>query len=129
MSLGYADLQRQPTADYLTGCTGKPGLLCLSSFLLITRPTDSNERKLAEGRTESDVPSTPQALETAFKQSKIHARMMEERNSFRAQALEDDRHARDFREAVAADKRKGTRQKSPYTATFFSQVWALMVRQ
>ncbi|ORY72886.1 pleiotropic drug resistance ABC transporter [Leucosporidium creatinivorum] len=110
MSLGYADLQRQTTADYLTGCT------------------DANERKLAEGRTEADVPSTPQALEAAFKQSKNYVRMIEERDIFRAHALEDERHARDFREAVAADKGKGARQKSPYTASFPAQVWALMVR-
>lgn len=101
-------------------------------FLLLSLTqiiADANERKMAEGRTEADVPSTPQALETAFKQSKNYARMIEERDAFRARALEDDRHARDFREAVAADKRKGARQKSPYTASFFSQVWALMVRQ
>lgn len=84
---------------------------------------------MAEGRTEADVPSSPQALAAAFKQSTNYSRMIEERNAFRAHALEDDRHARDFREAVAADKGKGARQKSPYTASFPSQVWALMVRQ
>ncbi|BGP44752.1 ATP-binding cassette transporter snq2 [Rhodotorula kratochvilovae] len=110
-SLGYADLPRQTSADYLTGCT------------------DPNERKLADGRTEADVPSTPEALEAAFKQSEIHARMIAERDAFRAQSDADEKAREDFRQAVAMDKRKGVSKKSKYTASFPAQVHALVIRQ
>ncbi|CEQ38617.1 SPOSA6832_00050, partial [Sporobolomyces salmonicolor] len=111
MSLGYADLPRQTTADYLTGCT------------------DPNERQLAPGRTESDVPSTPEALASAFRSSEIYSRMVEERNQYLAQCQADETARRDFQEAVATSKRKGVSKKSVYTASFPAQIAALVVRQ
>ncbi|GAA5979902.1 hypothetical protein JCM11641_007581 [Rhodosporidiobolus odoratus] len=111
MSLGYADLPRQTTADYLTGCT------------------DPNERKLAASRTEADVPSTPEALEAAYKESEIYARMIAERDAYQAGAEADEKHREEFRQAVATDKRTGVSKKSVYTASFPAQVWALMQRQ
>ncbi|GAA6008132.1 hypothetical protein JCM10207_007040 [Rhodosporidiobolus poonsookiae] len=111
MDLGYADLPRQTTADYLTGCT------------------DPNERKLAPGRTESNVPSTPSALESSFKQSDIASRMLVERDAYLSRVDEDEKAQQDFREAVRTGKGKGSRVKSPYTASFPAQVWALMIRQ
>ncbi|GAA5828045.1 hypothetical protein JCM11251_005707 [Rhodosporidiobolus azoricus] len=111
MSLGYADLRRQTSADYLTGCT------------------DPNERKLAEGRTEADVPSTSEALEAAFKKSDIHARMVAEREAFQAQMDRDEKHRQEFVQAVQDDKRKGVSKKSVYTASFPAQVGALIIRQ
>jgi ATP-binding cassette subfamily G (WHITE) protein 2 (SNQ2) len=111
MSLGYADLPRQTTADYLTGCT------------------DPNERKFAEGRTTNDVPAGAVALEAAYKQSETYARMMAERDEFKAHIEQDTAALNEFRQAVAEEKRRGAGKKSPYTASFASQVWALMVRQ
>ncbi|GAA5965734.1 hypothetical protein JCM21900_006739 [Sporobolomyces salmonicolor] len=111
MSLGYADLPRQTTADYLTGCT------------------DPNERQLAPGRTESDVPSTPDALASAFRSSEIYTRMIEERNQYLARCQADETSRRDFEEAVATSKRKGVSKKSVYTASFPAQIAALVVRQ
>ncbi|GAA5969283.1 hypothetical protein JCM8115_006749 [Rhodotorula mucilaginosa] len=111
MSLGYADLPRQTTADYLTGCT------------------DPNERKFAEGRTTNDVPAGAVALEAAYKQSEPYARMMAERDEFKAHIEQDTAALNEFRQAVAEEKRRGAGKKSPYTASFASQVWALMVRQ
>ncbi|GAA5969290.1 hypothetical protein JCM8115_006751 [Rhodotorula mucilaginosa] len=111
MSLGYADLPRQTTADYLTGCT------------------DPNERKLADGRSVDNVPSTSEALAQAFKHSEIHARMIAEREAYQAQCEADVTAQNDFRDAVAHDKRRGVSKKSPYTASFLSQVGALVVRQ
>lgn len=111
MSLGYADLPRQTTADYLTGCT------------------DPNERKLADGRSVDNVPSTSEALAEAFKHSEIHARMIAEREAYKAQCEADVTAQNDFRDAVAHDKRRGVSKKSPYTASFLSQVGALVVRQ
>ncbi|GAA6001205.1 uncharacterized protein JCM10292_006956 [Rhodotorula paludigena] len=111
VSLGYADLPRQTTADYLTGCT------------------DPNERKLAKDRTLDDVPSTSEALEAAFRNSEIHARMVAERDAYVAKSEEDEKERRDFEEAVATEKHKGVRKKSVYTASFPAQVWALAARQ
>ncbi|GAA6025845.1 hypothetical protein JCM10207_002683 [Rhodosporidiobolus poonsookiae] len=111
MDLGYADLRRQTTADYLTGCT------------------DPNERKLAPGRTEADVPANPEALEAAFKKSEIYSRMVSERDAFRAQAEQDEKHRIEFREAVRDDKRTGVSKKSVYTVSYPAQIWALMIRQ
>ncbi|GAA5893783.1 hypothetical protein JCM8208_001243 [Rhodotorula glutinis] len=111
MSLGYADLPRQTSADYLTGCT------------------DPNERKLADGRTEADVPSTSEALEAAFHRSDIHRRMIDERDAYLAEAERDEKARQEFEEAVKGHKQRGVRHKSVYTASFAAQVWALSVRQ
>ncbi|KWU42587.1 hypothetical protein RHOSPDRAFT_20945 [Rhodotorula sp. JG-1b] len=111
MSLGYADLPRQTTADYLTGCT------------------DPNERKLAEGRSVENVPATPEALEAAFKRSEVYSRMIAERETFKAATERDQSAVQEFRDAVAEDKRRGVSKKSPYTASYWSQVGALIVRQ
>jgi ATP-binding cassette subfamily G (WHITE) protein 2 (SNQ2) len=111
MSLGYADLPRQTTADYLTGCT------------------DPNERKLAEGRSVENVPATPEALEAAFKRSEVYSRMIAEREAFKAATERDQSAVQEFRDAVAEDKRRGVSKKSPYTASYWSQVSALIVRQ
>ncbi|GAA6042344.1 hypothetical protein JCM8097_003859 [Rhodosporidiobolus ruineniae] len=111
MSLGYADLRRQTSADYLTGCT------------------DPNERKLAPGRSEANVPTTPDQLAAAYKESEIYRRMVDERERYRADCERDERAREDFKEAVRTDKRRGSRKKSPYTASFVEQVWALTKRQ
>ena len=111
MSLGYADLPRQTTADYLTGCT------------------DPNERQMQPGRSEADVPSTPDQLAEAFRKSEIHARMIAERDAFKAQCQSDDAQRREFEEAVETGKRKGVGKKSVYTASFPAQVSALVRRQ
>ncbi|GAA5932006.1 hypothetical protein JCM1841_003594 [Sporobolomyces salmonicolor] len=111
MSLGYADLPRQTTPDYLTGCT------------------DENERRLASDRTEADVPSTPSELAAAYKKSHIYARMVAERDQFLEQCEVDAAARREFEEAVVTDKRRGVSKKSVYTASFLAQVWALTIRQ
>ncbi|GAA5847541.1 hypothetical protein JCM3766R1_000227 [Sporobolomyces carnicolor] len=110
-SLGFADLPRQTTADYLTGCT------------------DPNERQMQPGRSEADVPSTPDQLAEAFRKSEIHARMVAERDAYKAQCQADEAHRREFREAVATGKRKGVGKKSVYTASFPAQLSALIIRQ
>ncbi|GAA5923733.1 uncharacterized protein JCM15063_003745 [Sporobolomyces koalae] len=111
MSLGYADLPRQTTADYLTGCT------------------DPNERQMQEGRSPDNVPSTPDQLAEAFRKSEIHARMIAERDAFKAQSEADDARRREFEEAVVSGKRKGVGKKSVYTASFPAQLSALVIRQ
>ena len=63
--LGYASLPRQSTPDYLTGCT------------------DPNERQFAPGRSEADVPCTPEALEKAFLDSRYASDMMNDLTKYK----------------------------------------------
>lgn len=104
-------MPRQTTPDYLTGCT------------------DENERQFAPGLTVSDVPSTPEALEQAFRQSRYgQANDADVRDYKQYMEMEKgDQEA--FRAAVAADKKRGVSKKSPYTLGFTGQVWALTKRQ
>ncbi|SCV67921.1 BQ2448_42 [Microbotryum intermedium] len=111
VSLGFKDQPRSTTADFLTGCT------------------DPNERQLANGRDESNVPSTPEQLEEAFKKSEIHARMKREREEFNHEVERAKARLEDFRQAVLTDKHRGVRKTSPYTVSLVSQVRALVVRQ
>ncbi|KAL0571220.1 ATP-binding cassette transporter snq2 [Marasmius crinis-equi] len=110
-NLGYKPLPRQSTADYLTGCT------------------DPNERQFAPGRSKENVPSSPEALEAAFLDTKYAMDMNQRREKYRL-AMETDKTDQEaFRAAVADDKKKGVSRKSPYTQGFTGQVKALFKRQ
>jgi len=109
--LGYKSLPRQSTADYLTGCT------------------DPNERQFATGRSASDVPSTPQALEHAFRASYHYSDMITSLQKYKANQAEEKRDQEAFRAAVLDDKKKGVSKRSPYTLGFWGQVKALTIRQ
>jgi hypothetical protein len=86
IGLGYRDMPRQTTADYLSGCT------------------DVNERRFAEGRDADNVPSTPEAMEEAYIKSDMAARMVGEKDAYKNQ-LRSDAAARDeFRAAVMDQK-------------------------
>ncbi|KAK4699639.1 hypothetical protein P7C70_g6621, partial [Phenoliferia sp. Uapishka_3] len=111
VSLGFEDLPRQTTADYLTGCT------------------DPNERHLAPGVDPLSVPTTPERLAEAYRASDVFQRMQAERAAFVAQIKEETAEKDDFEVAVREDKRKGVGGKSPYTVSLFTQVQALVVRQ
>ena len=111
ISLGYQDLPRQTTADYLSGCT------------------DENERHFAEGKNAESVPSTPERMEEAYSQSEMHTRMMAEKDEYK-QRLQADAVPRDeFIQAVRDQKHGGVSKKSPYTISFPAQVWAITKRQ
>lgn len=109
--LGYKSLPRQSTADYLTGCT------------------DPNERQFAPGRSADDVPSSPEELEDAYLSSTYAAIVRESLNKYKLQMETEKQDQIAFREAVAADKKRGVSKKSPYTVGFFGQVKALTKRQ
>ncbi|KAJ7292923.1 ABC-2 type transporter-domain-containing protein [Mycena rebaudengoi] len=110
-SMGYKPLPRQSTPDYLTGCT------------------DPNERQFAPGRSADDTPSSPSALESAFRSSKYCQELDASREQYKVlmQTEKEDQEA--FRAAVIADKKKGVSKKSPYTLGFIGQVRALTIRQ
>ncbi len=109
--LGYKSLPRQSTADYLTGCT------------------DPNERQFAPGRSEDDVPTTPQELEEAFHNSPQASSMLDSLAKYKLFMETEKRDQIAFREAVIADKKRGVSKKSPYTVGFMGQVTALAKRQ
>lgn len=109
--LGYKPLPRQSTADYLTGCT------------------DPNERQFASGLTAHDVPSTPTSLEAAFHSSVYSRQLDSNRENYKALMETEKTDQEAFRAAVAADKKKGVSEKSPYTLGFSGQVRALTIRQ
>lgn len=109
--LGYNPLPRQSTADYLTGCT------------------DPNERQFAPGRSENDVPTTPEELEQAFLSSSYAGNMLDSLQKYKFEMETESRDQVIFREAVAAEKKRGVSKKSPYTVGFTGQVKALAKRQ
>jgi ATP-binding cassette subfamily G (WHITE) protein 2 (SNQ2) len=111
VGLGYKDLPRQTSADYLTGCT------------------DTNERQFADGKDAESVPSTPERMEEAYRQSDIYRRMALEKDEYRQLMSADEKHREEFRQAVHDQKHAGVRKKSPYTVPFISQVWAITKRQ
>ena len=109
--LGYKSLPRQTTADYVTGCT------------------DPNERQFAPGRSYADVPSSPEALEHAFRASPYYGDLTTSLEKYKVHQAEEKRDQEAFRAAVLDDKKKGVSKRSPYTLGFWGQVKALTVRQ
>jgi hypothetical protein len=109
--LGYKPMPRQSTPDYLTGCT------------------DPNERQYAPGRSVLDVPSSPNALEHAFRASSYYADVLQSLEKHKAHQELEKTDQEAFRASVLADKKRGVSKKSPYTLGFTGQVWALTRRQ
>lgn len=110
ISLGYKNLPRQTTADYLTGCT------------------DSNERQFQDDMPIEQIPKTPEEMREAYLNSAIHQRMEEERLDYKKYQAQELRFQQDFMEAVKLDQGKGVRRKSPYTVSIMSQIKALFIR-
>lgn len=111
LDLGWKDKPRQTTADFLTGCT------------------DEHERDYAEGRDASNTPSTPEELEQAYLKSDMYRKMQQEAEAYKAEMLADSARQEEFRNAVREEKRGIVSKKSPYTVSFFTQVYALFLRQ
>jgi ATP-binding cassette, subfamily G (WHITE), member 2, SNQ2 len=85
--------------------------------------------EFADGRDAASVPSTPEALEAAFRASSLYAELVKERAQYLAQIRDDVTPTKEFEAAVADERQKGVSKNSPYTVTFGDQVWALTVRQ
>lgn len=111
LSLGWKDKPRQTTADFLTGCT------------------DENEREYADGRTPDNTPNTPEKLAQAYLESSMFREMQAEAQAYKQEMEKDNSKQDEFRNAVTEAKRKFVGKKSPYTVSFFTQVWALVQRQ
>ncbi|KAE8225748.1 hypothetical protein CF319_g1535 [Tilletia indica] len=112
ISLGFQDLPRQTTADYLSGCT------------------DPNERRLTETgfRFSASNPPTPELLEAAFKESDIYEGEMAAKAEYEEQ-LTKTADIEEFRQAVREDKNKHVNARSRYTVSLFQQIWRLTIRQ
>ena len=109
--LGFKALPRQSTPDYLVGCA------------------DPFERQFAPGRSALDVPSSPEALEMAFRASGYYKTLTDDLAGYKKEQGEEKKDQEAFRTAVLEDKRKGAAKKSPYTLGFAAQVKALTIRQ
>jgi len=109
--LGFAPKPRQTTPDYLTGCT------------------DPWEREYTEGYDQSKIPQSPEALEQAYKNSPIFARMVQDKDAYKEEVTRDSTAREHFRRAVLDDKHKFTPKKSVYSIPFHTQAIALFKRQ
>ena len=109
--LGFKSLPRQSTPDYLVGCT------------------DPHERQFVPGKSALNVPSTPEALEAAFRGSSHYESLVNDLTAYKREQEEEKKDQEAFRAAVIADKRNGAAKKSPYTVGFAGQVKALTIRQ
>ncbi|WAQ82669.1 hypothetical protein PtA15_3A32 [Puccinia triticina] len=110
IGLGYKNLPRQTTADYLTGCT------------------DPNERQFQDGIDTQKIPQSPEEMNLAYLSSSIYQRIEQERVDYKKYLAQELRHQNDFKEAVKQDQGKGVRKKSPYTVNLITQLQALIVR-
>lgn len=95
----------------------------------MTGCTDPNERQFSPGRSELDVPSTPEQLEEEFRRSRFAGDMLDDLAKYKHKMGADKSDQEAFRRSVLADKKKGVSKKSPYTAGFTGQVRALFIRQ
>lgn len=111
INLGFRDLPRQTSADYVTGCT------------------DENERQFADGRNAENTPSTPEKLEEAYRASPIYAKVIAERDAYAADQAAQEKQREELARAKAEDRRKGVPKNSVYTVSFPTQVLAITKRQ
>ncbi|CAD6982083.1 unnamed protein product, partial [Tilletia controversa] len=113
ISLGFQNMPRQTTADYLSGCT------------------DVNERRLVEDGHRFSVsnPPTPETLEQAYKESEIYKNELELRRDYENSCAQDTKAIDEFKQSVRNDKHRGVSKKSQYTIPLAEQVWFLFRRQ
>jgi ATP-binding cassette, subfamily G (WHITE), member 2, SNQ2 len=106
--LGFKSLPRQPTVDYLTGCT------------------DPDERQFCRGRSIANVSSTPESLEQAFRESELGLNLRKELEDYKVSTKTDQEASR---RAVFLEKNSRASKKGPYTLGYAGQVMALARRQ
>ncbi|KAG0143497.1 hypothetical protein CROQUDRAFT_81007 [Cronartium quercuum f. sp. fusiforme G11] len=111
IGLGYKNLPRQTTADYLTGCT------------------DPMERQFADGVDPATVPKTPEEMEQAYLDSEVCARMQREMKAYRSYLASESCERDEFFYAVHEERYRSKTKQSPYMVSFFAQLWALIVRE
>ena len=106
-SLGFHKPPRQTSADFLTGIT------------------DEHERTIKHG-WESRAPRTPQEMEQAYRNSQYHQTALDEAS----ETFESEKGTLDtFKHAVREDKKRQIAKSSPYTVSFFEQVYYCFQRE
>lgn len=88
MGLGYKNMPRQTTADYLTGCT------------------DPNERQFQDGVDPETVPKTAEEMEQAYLESEVCRRMKAEMKAYRNDLASENRDREDFVHAVQSARHR-----------------------
>jgi ATP-binding cassette subfamily G (WHITE) protein 2 (SNQ2) len=109
--LGFEATPRVTTSDFLTAIT------------------DPKTRRIRPGM-EGKVPLTPQALQTAFRNSRFWPELQAELDAYdreRQETQEVDTH--NFKKAVKEEKTALAPKGSPYTVSFPMQVWYLTQRE
>lgn len=111
IDLGFRCPERQTTADFLTAIT------------------DPAERQFREGY-EASTPKTSEELEAAFRSSENYKRVLREIDQYE-EDLERSNYidAKEFEGAVRESKSRTVSKKSPFTISFFRQVWACTQRE
>ncbi|KAI5776697.1 ABC-2 type transporter-domain-containing protein [Geopyxis carbonaria] len=110
-SLGFVAAPRITTSDFLTTIT------------------EAHERKVRP-EMEGITPTTPEALEAAFRKSKYWTEVQEELAAYDQELEETSREdTKKFSQAVKQDKSKIAPKGSPYTVSFPLQVWYLLERE
>jgi ABC-type multidrug transport system ATPase subunit len=107
--MGFYCPDRKSTPDFLTG-------LC-----------NMNEREVRQDFT-GDVPANAAQFEKCYKESQLYTQMMAERDEYERK-IQEDRPDEKFRQAFIESHQKYAPRKSPFIATYFTQVKALTVRQ
>ncbi|KYQ91227.1 ABC transporter G family protein [Tieghemostelium lacteum] len=112
LDLGFHCEERKSIPDFITG---------------VTNP---QERIIREDFKDKKVPETSADLEEAWKQSPLYHQALEQQKSYE-DLVEQEQPSKSFIEQVLNQTSKTSfkRSNSPYTASFFHQVWALTQRQ
>lgn len=102
----------------------------INSIKLNSDPLLAPESRFQPGRDASNVPSTSEAMAEAYLQSDVRRRMIQEMEDYMAELAREKGIEEEFRAAVREDKNRGviSKNKSVYTVSFFSQVYALFIR-
>ncbi|KAB8291253.1 hypothetical protein EYC80_009940 [Monilinia laxa] len=109
--LGYYCPPRQTTADFLTACT------------------DPGERRFQED-FQGPIPRGPVELEKTFRESEDYKLLLEDVESYEKMLHKTDHaDARQFKASVEETKSKTVGPRSPYTVSFFRQVYACTKRE
>ncbi|TIA85326.1 hypothetical protein E3P99_04025 [Wallemia hederae] len=106
-NLGFYKPPRQTSADFLTGIT------------------DVYERNFKEG-WESRAPKTPEELERAFIDSQTHKAAVAKAEEAIAT---DNSNIDTFKSSVREDKKRRMAKSSPYTVSYFEQVYYCFIRE
>ncbi|PLW22332.1 hypothetical protein PCASD_11177 [Puccinia coronata f. sp. avenae] len=114
IDLGFKNMPRQTTADFLTGCT------------------DCNERQFADGVDPSTVPQTAEEMEQVYLNSNICKQVRKEMEEYRAHVAAENRDREEFFQAVKNSRRRAVSKKASthpnLDMSIFSQLKALVIR-